>query len=143
VRARSFAAHRAATVKELDAFLADTSEGAYEKALDRLLESPHYGERWGRHWLDVAGYAESEGNGNDDTPRALETWAPHPLGKQDILLAGTRIERIEPVLLLPAVRQTVAVGVERVGALRLVVPHRDILVRHDHNIAPLQRLRHH
>ena len=37
--------------------------------LDRLLQSPHYGERWGRHWLDVAGYADSEGNGNDDTPR--------------------------------------------------------------------------
>ena len=37
--------------------------------IDRLLDSPHYGERWARHWLDVAGYADSDGNGNDDTPR--------------------------------------------------------------------------
>ncbi len=49
--------------------MADTSEQAFEKAIDRLLESPQYGERWARHWLDVAGYADSEGNGSDDTPR--------------------------------------------------------------------------
>ena len=46
------------TIAELDAFLKDTSPRAYEKAVDRLLASPRYGERWGRHWLDVAGYAE-------------------------------------------------------------------------------------
>lgn len=55
--------------QEIAEFLADTSEQAYEKLIDRLLASPHYGERWGRHWLDVAGYADSEGNGNQDTPR--------------------------------------------------------------------------
>jgi hypothetical protein len=49
------------TVQELDAFLADTSEYAYEKVVDRLLASPHYGERWGRHWLDAARYADSDG----------------------------------------------------------------------------------
>jgi hypothetical protein len=54
---------------EVEAFLADRSEEAYEKMLDRLLASPHYGERWARHWLDVAGYADSDGNGSDDTPR--------------------------------------------------------------------------
>ncbi len=37
--------------------------------IDHLLASPHYGERWARHWLDVAGYADSDGNGSDDTPR--------------------------------------------------------------------------
>ncbi len=42
---------------------------AYERMIDRLLASPHYGERWGRHWLDVAGYADSDGNGSNDTPR--------------------------------------------------------------------------
>ncbi|MGE0610512.1 MAG: PSD1 and planctomycete cytochrome C domain-containing protein, partial [Pirellulales bacterium] len=57
------------TTAEIEAFLADTSDNAYEQLLDRLLASPHYGERWGRHWLDVAGYADSEGNGSDDTPR--------------------------------------------------------------------------
>ena len=45
--------------EEMDAFLADRSEGWYEKLIDRLLASPHYGERWGRHWLDVARYADS------------------------------------------------------------------------------------
>ncbi len=54
---------------EIETFLKDDSADAYEKLLDRLMQSPHYGERWGRHWLDVAGYADSEGNGNDDTPR--------------------------------------------------------------------------
>ncbi|HEX5443386.1 MAG TPA: DUF1549 and DUF1553 domain-containing protein, partial [Pirellulales bacterium] len=57
------------TAQEIAEFLADTSDLAYERLVDRLLASPHYGERWGRHWLDVAGYADSEGNGSDDTPR--------------------------------------------------------------------------
>jgi hypothetical protein len=47
------------------AFLADASPDAYERLVDRLLASPHYGERWGRHWLDVAGYADSEGYEQD------------------------------------------------------------------------------
>ncbi len=51
-------------------YLADAAPDAYERMIDRLLDSPHYGERWARHWLDVAGYADSDGNGNDDTPRA-------------------------------------------------------------------------
>jgi hypothetical protein len=55
--------------EELQAFLADESPQAYETALNRLLDSPHYGERWGRHWLDVAGYADSDGNGTDDAVR--------------------------------------------------------------------------
>src|SRR5207249_2504891 len=46
---------------ELDAFLADDSPEAYEKVVDRLLASPHYGERWGRHWLDLVRYAETNG----------------------------------------------------------------------------------
>lgn len=49
------------TPAEQDAFLADKSSDAYEKVIERLLASPRYGERWGRHWLDVAGYADSEG----------------------------------------------------------------------------------
>lgn len=49
------------TVEELDAFLKDPSTSAYEKLVDRLLASPAFGERWGRHWLDVARYAESTG----------------------------------------------------------------------------------
>ncbi len=46
------------------------SSSAYERLVDRLLDSPHYGERWGRHWLDVAGYADSDGYSDADPPRA-------------------------------------------------------------------------
>ncbi|HET6246798.1 MAG TPA: PSD1 and planctomycete cytochrome C domain-containing protein [Tepidisphaeraceae bacterium] len=53
------------TIAEVDAFLADKSPAAYEKQVDRLLASPHYGERWGRHWLDAARYADSDGYEKD------------------------------------------------------------------------------
>ena len=48
-------------IEEVDAFLADKSKNAYQKQVERLLSSPHYGERWGRHWLDAARYADSDG----------------------------------------------------------------------------------
>lgn len=51
------------TPGEIDAFLQDQSPKAFELLIDRLLESPRYGERWGRHWLDVARYADSSGGG--------------------------------------------------------------------------------
>ena len=57
---------------EIRAFENDQAENAYEQAVDRLLESPHFGERWARHWLDVAGYADSEGGSPNDATRA---WA--------------------------------------------------------------------
>jgi len=49
------------TPDEIDAFVQDESPRAYEDLVDRLLASPHHGERWGRHWLDVARYTESQG----------------------------------------------------------------------------------
>ncbi|HEY8461774.1 MAG TPA: DUF1549 and DUF1553 domain-containing protein [Blastocatellia bacterium] len=49
------------TIAEVDAFARDRSPDAYEKQVERLLASPHYGERWGRHWLDAARYADSDG----------------------------------------------------------------------------------
>jgi hypothetical protein len=54
---------------EVDAYLADTRPDAYERLVDRFLASPRYGERWGRHWLDLAGYADSEGKREQDLPR--------------------------------------------------------------------------
>ena len=48
-------------------FFADASPDAYERLVDRLLASPHYGEKWGRHWLDVVRYAESNGYERDST----------------------------------------------------------------------------
>jgi Protein of unknown function (DUF1553)/Protein of unknown function (DUF1549) len=55
------------TPEEVNSFLADNSPGAFEKVVDRLLNSPHYGEKWARHWLDLARYAESEGFKADET----------------------------------------------------------------------------
>ena len=49
------------TPEQVDEFLADTERGAWERLIERLLDSPHYGERWGRHWMDVARYADSTG----------------------------------------------------------------------------------
>ncbi len=57
------------TPEEVSRFLADDAPGAYERLIDRLLASPQYGERWGRHWLDVAGYADSDGYTGADTVR--------------------------------------------------------------------------
>jgi hypothetical protein len=56
------------TPKEIDAFLADKSPDAYEKIVDRLLASPHYGERWARHWMDIVHFAETHGH-DQDRPR--------------------------------------------------------------------------
>jgi hypothetical protein len=50
---------------EIEAFLADRSQDAFAKLVDRLLASPHYGERWGRHWLDLVRYADTAGNNGD------------------------------------------------------------------------------
>lgn len=54
---------------ELDQFLSDERPDALERVVDRLLASPRYGERWGTHWLDVAGYAETEGRREQHLPR--------------------------------------------------------------------------
>ena len=51
------------TPEEVDAFVSDASPDAFEKVVERLLASPHYGERWGRHWLDVARYGEDDTRG--------------------------------------------------------------------------------
>ena len=56
----------APTREEVETFIADESPDAYSKLIDRLLASPHYGERWGRHWLDVARFGESHGYESDN-----------------------------------------------------------------------------
>lgn len=57
------------TPEALETWEQDTANDWYERLVDELLESPHYGERWARHWLDVAGYADSEGYTNNDSER--------------------------------------------------------------------------
>ena len=60
------------TIAEIDAFLADKTDQAYGNAVDRLLASPHYGERWARIWLDAARYADSDGYEKD---KSRQVWA--------------------------------------------------------------------
>jgi len=54
------------TTKEAEDFVNDTSKDAWDKLIDKLLASPHYGERWGRYWLDIARYADTRGGGNNN-----------------------------------------------------------------------------
>ena len=60
------------TPAEIEAFLNDKSPNAFSKLVDRLLASPHYGERWGRHWLDIARYGDS--NGRDENHAYPHAW---------------------------------------------------------------------
>ena len=53
------------TAEEISTFMNDSSPDAFSNLVDRLLDSPHYGEQWGRHWLDVVRYADSDGFSND------------------------------------------------------------------------------
>ncbi|MBX9579915.1 MAG: PSD1 and planctomycete cytochrome C domain-containing protein [Gemmataceae bacterium] len=74
------------TAEELDAFAADPSPAAYEKAVDKLLSSPHHGERWARHWLDVARYAETCGYERDQTK-------PHAWKYRDWVVAAFNADK--------------------------------------------------
>jgi mono/diheme cytochrome c family protein len=69
------------TPEEVEAFLNDTSPQAWEKVVDRLLASPHFGERWGRHWLDLARYAESSG-------KTVNVNYPHAWRYRDYVIAA-------------------------------------------------------
>ena len=58
-------------MSQVEIFRQDRRADAFERQIDRTLASPHYGERWGRHWLDVAGYADSAGILSEDRPLPL------------------------------------------------------------------------
>ncbi len=62
------------SVEEVDAFVTDSRPNAYETLVDRLLDSPHFGERWGRHWLDMARYADSDGYEKDNPRPDAHRW---------------------------------------------------------------------
>ncbi len=72
---------------EIEAFLANRDPQAYEKLIERLLESPRYGERWGRYWLDLAGYADSEGKREQDLPR------PHAWRFRDYVIRSLNADK--------------------------------------------------
>ena len=71
------------SVEEVDAFVKDRSPDAYKKQVERLLASPHYGERWARHWLDAARYADSDGYEKDKIRSAwfYRDWVIQALNK--------------------------------------------------------------
>ena len=62
-------------IEEIDAFEKDNSPDAFAKVVDRLLASPHYGERWGRMWLDVARYGEDDYRSLNSNPKG---YRPYP-----------------------------------------------------------------
>ena len=103
------------SLQEVDAFVNDKNSDAYEKLLERLLKSPHYGERWGRHWLDVARYADSNGY-SIDAPRSIwkyRDWVIHALNR-DLPFDQFTVEQLAGDLLPDAtVEQKIATGFNR------------------------------
>ena len=103
------------TPAEVDAFLADRSPGAYERVVDRLLASPAYGERWGKHWLDGARYADSNGY-SIDGPREIWKYRDWVIDatNRDLPFDQFTIEQLAGDLLPNAtVEQKVATGFHR------------------------------
>ena len=109
------------TIAEADAFLADRSPHAYEAVVDRLLASPHYGERWARPWLDMARYGDSNGFEND-APRVawkFRDWVIQALN-QDMSFKQFTIEQIAGDMLPNATtEQQIASGFHRNTLLNL------------------------
>jgi mono/diheme cytochrome c family protein len=103
------------TLQEVDEFIADRSPKAYEKVVDRLLASPHYGERWARLWLDLARYADTQGYEKDDR-RSIwpyRDWVINALNR-DLPFDEFTIEQLAGDLLPDATReQKVATGFHR------------------------------
>ena len=103
------------TIREIEAFLEDSSKDAYSKVVDRLLASPHYGERWARPWLDLARYADTNGY-EKDTRRTMWTyrdWVIQALNR-DMPFSQFTIEQIAGDLLPGATpEQKIATGFHR------------------------------
>src|SRR5262249_39721959 len=102
--------------REVEQFLEDKSPDAYDHLVDRLLASPHYGERWGRHWLDLARYADSDGY-EKDTGRPFawryRHWVIEALNR-DLPFDKFTIEQLAGDLLPKATtEQKVATGFHR------------------------------
>ena len=109
------------TPEEVRAFVQDTRPAAYERLVEQLLASPHYGERWGRHWLDLARYADSNGY-NADAEREIwmyRDWVINALNR-DLPFDRFAIEQLAGDLLPGATRdQVIATGFHRNTLLNL------------------------
>ena len=100
------------TIEEVDQFLADKTPDAYEKQVERLLASPHYGELWGRHWLDAARYADSNGYEKDAT-RSIWPYRDYVISafNRDLPFDQFTLEQLGGDLLPhPTLEQRVATG---------------------------------
>ena len=100
------------SIEDVDAFLADTRPDAYARLVERLLDSPHYGERWGRLWLDAARYADSDGYEKDKSRQvfAYRDWVINALNR-DLPYNQFIVEQIAGDLLPGATQdQLVATG---------------------------------
>ena len=109
------------TPEEVDAFVNDDRPDAYEQLVDQVLDSPHYGERWGRHWLDLARYADSNGYNNDGERKIwmYREWVIQALNR-DLPFDRFVIEQIAGDLLPnPTKQQIVATGFHRNTLLNL------------------------
>ena len=125
--------------EDVEAFVNDTSPDAYERLLDRLLASPHYGERWARHWLDLVRFSESEGF-ERDLPRdyvwpyrdyvirSFNADKPYPLFARE-QLAGDVIEPVTPDSIVATTLLTLG-PVDAVGLTSAISEERT-LVRED------------
>jgi hypothetical protein len=103
------------TLAEVDAFLADTDPDAYDKVVDRLLASPHYGERWARPWLDLARYADTNGYEKDRRRSAwmYRDWVIDALN-QDLSFRDFTVQQMAGDLLPDATTgQKIATGFHR------------------------------
>jgi hypothetical protein len=103
------------TLEEVDAFLADPSDGAYEKVVERLLKSPHYGERMAVDWLDAARFADTNGY-QVDRDRELWPWRDWVIGafNRNLPFDQFTIEQIAGDLLpAPTLEQRIATGFHR------------------------------
>jgi hypothetical protein len=120
--------------QEIDAFTADKSADAWEKLVDRLLASPHYGEQWGRHWLDVVRFAESDGyeydmhrpdawRYRDYVVQSFNADKPYDQFVKE-QLAGDEIDAKDPAML-------VASGFNRLGPLRKNAGNQDVASSHN------------
>jgi mono/diheme cytochrome c family protein len=101
--------------REVAEFLADNRPDAYERVVERLLASPHYGERWGRHWLDLARYADSNGY-SIDAPRSIWKYRDWVIAafNRDLPFDRFTIEQIAGDLLPnPTREQQIATGFHR------------------------------
>ncbi|HUQ90800.1 MAG TPA: PSD1 and planctomycete cytochrome C domain-containing protein [Bryobacteraceae bacterium] len=103
------------TAKELEDFVNDARPAAYEQAVDRLLSSPHYGERWGRVWLDLARYADTDGY-TIDAPREMwmyRDWVIQSLNKDQPFDQFVIEQMAGDLLPNPTAAQRIATGFHR------------------------------